>query len=156
MATPTFVLRGKRGTGGPSACAQAAFYHTHTHNSSTCNFVTHRFSHTRNLVTVTIPPSTHTTLSRTSFTQKLYHTHPQLFTYNFATLSILHHLRLFFLLRPASTLFVHVGRSWLVGLSGPLIYSHPGVDRILVNDWTSTTKIWLCCWCVLSWQNTCM
>ena len=86
--------------------------HTHTNFSHTIHHLSHtQLCHTHFAVS-------HPTLSYTT----LSHTHTQLFTYNFSidppppplsTLPSPSRLNLLFLL---------IGRSWLVGLSGPLIF----------------------------------
>ena len=113
-------------------CHTSSFTHkTLSHPSLSHTTLSHpSLSHT----TLSHPSLSHTTLSHTIFSTQLCHTPlchttsfthnfiTQLFTYNFFNFSILHHLLcLSFLSRPATTFFLLIGRSWLVGLSGPLI-----------------------------------
>ena len=110
-------------------CYTPSFTHTHNfvignivthHLTHTHNFVTHHLSHTHNFVTHTHFTMSHPTLSYTTLSRTHTHTtlHIQLFdrssTTSFVYPSFPVPLELFVLL---------IGRSWLVGLSGPLILS---------------------------------
>ena len=108
----------------------------HTQNFVTPLFVTHQLCHTPLCHTQLChtplchtqpchtPSLAHNFVTHLFVTQHLSHTtlsHNSSHT-TFLNFSILHHLLcLSFLSRPATTFFLLIGRSWLVGLSGPLI-----------------------------------
>ena len=90
--------------------------HTQLFHIRLCH--TPSFNHTHNLVTQTFHTEP-TTLSRTSFTQNFI-THTQLLTYNFLTDRSSTTSSVFpSFLGPLHFLFLLIGRTCLVGLSGP-------------------------------------
>ena len=129
------AAREKKGAYFCHMCApmSSSFQAFVTHNFHTL-FVTHHLSHTtftHNFVTHHL---SHTTLSHTislCHTPSIFHIqlcHTQLFTHNLFYFSILHHLLCPSFLPsfpvPLQHVLLIIGRSWLVGLSGPLILQH--------------------------------